>query len=184
MGEHMKLGFVSAILHDLSLEEVFQFAAKEGFACVEAMCWPPGKAERKFAGATHIDVTNFSMERGLEINLLASKYGVEISALGYYPNPLDPDESASGAVIKHLKQVIAAAKILNLSTVNTFVGRDWTKSGEANWPRFLQTWEPIIRFADLNDVRIAIENCPMLFSLDEWPVGKNLAMCPAIWTRM
>lgn len=180
----MKLGFVSAILPELPLDEVLKFAAAEGFDCVEIMCWPAGKAERKFAGVTHIDVTDFSPDRAAEINALVQKYGVEISALGYYPNPLDPDESASHSVVEHLKKVIAAAELLSLNTVNTFIGRDWRQSVEANWPRFLKVWEPIIRFAELHDVRIAIENCGMMYTEDEWPGGKNLAMCPAIWQRM
>ena len=33
-------------------------------------------------------------------------------------------------------------------------------------------------------MRIGIENCPMLFTADEWPGGKNLAHSPAIWRRM
>jgi sugar phosphate isomerase/epimerase len=180
----MKLGFVSAILPELSLEEVFRFAAAEGFDCVEVMCWPAGKAERKFAGITHINVADFSPARAGEINALVQKYGVEISALGYYPNPLDPDETASQSVVDHLKKVIVAAELLGLNTVNTFIGRDWKQSVEANWPRFLKIWEPIIRFAELHDVRIAIENCAMMYTEDEWPGGKNLAMCPAIWQRM
>jgi sugar phosphate isomerase/epimerase len=52
----MKLGFVSAILPDLALEEVIDFAARERFECVELMCWPKGKAERRYAGVTHVDV--------------------------------------------------------------------------------------------------------------------------------
>src|SRR5687767_7337470 len=166
MGQSMKLGFVSAILPELPLDEVLEFAAGEGFDCVEVMCWPAGKAERKFAGITHIDVTDFSPDRAADINALVQKYGVQISALGYYPNPLDPDEGASQAVVEHLKKVIVAAELLGLNTVNTFIGRDWKQSVEANWPRFLKVWEPIIRFAELHDVRIAIENCAMMYSED------------------
>jgi sugar phosphate isomerase/epimerase len=68
--------------------------------------------------------------------------------------------------------------------MNTFIGRDWTKSVADNWPRLLQTWEPIVRFAEHHEVRIGIENCPMLFSKDEWPGGKNLAVSPAIWRKL
>ena len=54
----MQLGFVSAIFPELSLEEVFHFASEEGFGCVEVMCWPSGKADRRYAGVTHLDVAN------------------------------------------------------------------------------------------------------------------------------
>lgn len=33
-------------------------------------------------------------------------------------------------------------------------------------------------------VRIAIENCPMLFTNDEWPGGQNIMSTPANWRRV
>jgi sugar phosphate isomerase/epimerase len=180
----MQLGFVSAILPELSLEQVLAFAREHGFACVELMCWPVGKAERKFAGVTHIDVAGLTRTQAEDVNGLCAKYGIRISSLGYYPNPLDPDPTASKRCVAHLKQVIVAAEKLGLKNVNTFVGRDWTKSVDENWPRFLKTWRPLIAFAADHDIKVGIENCPMLFTRDEWPGGKNLATSPAIWRRM
>ena len=180
----MKLGFVSAILPDLSLEEVVAFAAETGYGCVEVMCWPKGKAERRYAGVTHIDVTNFSVDDAREVHELFAEYGVTISGLGYYPNPLAPDEAEAKVYVEHIKAVIKAAALLSVPVVNTFIGRDWTKSLDENWPRFLSTWKPLIAFAEDNGVKIGIENCPMLFTRDEWPGGKNLARSPAIWRRM
>lgn len=177
----MKLGFVSAILPDLTLEEVIDFAASEGFDCVELMCWPKGKAERRYAGVTHIDATDFDADRVK--GLVASK-GVEISGLGYYPNPLAPDKAEAEVYIEHIKRVIAASARLGVNQMNTFIGRDWTRSIEDNWPRFKEVWGPLVRFAEDQGVRIGIENCPMFFTGDEWPGGKNLAYCPAIWRRM
>ena len=145
----MKLGFVSAIVPELSLEEVLAFAREEGFSCIEAMCWPTGKAERKFAGVTHVDVIGFTQSKADEVNALCARYGVSLTALGYYPNPLDPDPAVSRHCVEHLKRVIVAAEKLGLKNVNTFVGRDWTKSVDENWPRFLKTWRPIIRFAEV-----------------------------------
>lgn len=180
----MKLGFVSAILPELSLEEVLEFASAEGFACVEVMCWPPGKADRKYAGITHIDVTTLDKARAKEISQLCEKYGVEISGLGYYPNPLDPDPAVSGIAVAHLNAVIRGAPLLGIKNVNTFIGRDWRRTIDENWPRFLKTWKPIIALARKLGVRVGIENCAMLYTADEWPGGKNLAMCPAVWRRM
>lgn len=180
----MKLGFVSAILPELTLEQVFEYAAAVGYRCVEIMCWPPGRAERKYAGVTHIDVTTITKEKAGKINALCKKYNVEISGLGYYPNPLDPDPEVSKAAVEHIKKVILAAEILGLNQVNTFIGRDWKKSVDENWDRFLTTWKPIVAFAKEHGIRIGIENCPMLFTNDEWPGGKNLAHSPAIWRRM
>jgi sugar phosphate isomerase/epimerase len=180
----MKLGFVSAILPDLSLEDVVKFAARERFSCVEVMCWPPGKAERRYAGVTHLDVANFKKGDVSRVHDLLAEHKVEISGLGYYPNPLDPDRAAAAKAVSHIKKVIRASAMLGINRMNTFVGRDWTKSVDANWPRFLRTWKPLIRFADDRGVRIGIENCAMWFTGDEWPGGKNLACSPAIWRRM
>jgi len=180
----MKLGFVSAILPELSLDEVFAFAAAEGFSAVEVMCWPTGRAERRFAGVTHLDVGTVTAADVPRIREMSERHGVTISGLGYYPNPLDPDPEVSGRAVEHLKRVMDAASILGIGVVNSFVGRDWTRSVDENWPRFLETWRPLIRHAEERGVRVGIENCPMLFTRDEWPGGKNLATTPVIWRRM
>ncbi len=180
----MQLGFVSAILPDLTLEEVVSFARASDYECVELMCWPAGKAERRYAGVTHVDVTSLN-KRGVEAVLeITAAAGVAISGLGYYPNPLTPDSSEARASIQHIKKVIRASAKLGIGLVNSFIGRDWTRSVEENWPRFLKVWRPLVQFAEDQGVRIAIENCPMAFSADEWPGGKNLATTPSIWRRM
>jgi len=180
----MKLGFVSAILPELSLKELLRFAAEEGFDCVEVMCWPVGKAERRYAGVTHLDVVGLDGEKANEVQNLIRRTGVEISGLGYYPNVLSPDPAEAATCLEHLKKVIDAAPRVGVRQVNTFVGRDWTKSVDENWPRFLEVWRPLVALAEEKGVRIGIENCPMLFTADEWPGGKNLAITPAIWRRM
>jgi len=180
----MKLGFVSAILPDLSLEEVAAFAAAEGYDCVELMCWPRGKAERRYAGVTHVDCAGFGKTEAAQVKEIMAKHGVSISGLGYYPNPLAPDPKEAKVYIEHIRNVIVAAQLLGAGQMNTFVGRDWNKTVDDNWPRFKQVWKPLVAFAEDHGVRIGIENCPMLFSRDEWPGGKNLAHCPAVWRRM
>ena len=179
----MRLGFVTAILPELSLDEVLAFASAEGFACVEAMCWPVGAAERKYAGVTHVDVTDFTPGQAAEVLAACERHGVALTGLGYYPNPLDPDPAVANAAVAHLRRVIAAAPLLGLDTVNGFVGRDWHRTVDDNWPRFLATWRPLVRLAEDRGVRIGIENCPMLFTQDEWPGGKNLLTTPAVWRR-
>jgi sugar phosphate isomerase/epimerase len=180
----MKLGFVSAILPELSLEEVAAFAAEAGYDCVEVMCWPRGGAERRYAGVTHLDVTEFGPAEAARVRELMAATGVEISGLGYYPNALSADPAESEIAVRQIERVIRAASLLGLTRVNTFVGRDPVKSIDENWPRFLEVWRPLIRLAEEHGVRIGIENCPMLFTRDEWPGGKNLAISPAVWRRM
>jgi sugar phosphate isomerase/epimerase len=180
----MQLGFVSAILPELNLEETLRFAEEASFDCVELMCWPAGKAERRYAGVTHIDCGSFRKGDVARVKELVEETGVDISGLGYYPNPLAADAAEARTYVEHLKKVIKTASLLGVGVVNTFVGRDPVKSVDENWPRFLKTWKPLIEFAEGNGVKIGIENCPMSFTRDEWPGGKNLATSPAIWRRM
>ena len=180
----MKLGFVTAILPELTLEEIAAFAKDHSYECIEVMCWPKGKADRRYAGVTHIDVVGFTKDGAARVRDQMARAGVAISGLGYYPNPLAPDPAEARVYIEHIRHVIQAAKQLGLHVVNTFVGRDWTKSVDQNWPRFLDTWRPLIRFAEDDGINIGIENCPMAFTKDEWPGGKNLATSPKIWRRM
>lgn len=180
----MKLGFVSAILPEQTLAEVLSIAAEIGYDCVEIMCWPKGKAERRYAGVTHIDVMNLDEESIRDIRRLTGAKNVSISALGYYPNPLVADRDEGQVYIDQIKRVIDAADKLGIGRMNTFIGRDHTKSVEDNWPRFLEVWTDIIAYAEARKVHVGIENCPMLFTNDEWPGGKNLGTTPAIWRKM
>ena len=180
----MKLGFVSAILADQTFEKVISFAAQAGYSCVEIMCWPVGKAERRYAGVTHIDVMDLSKKKIDVIQNTLEQKGVTISGLGYYPNPLEDNKKNTNRYITHLKKVIDAAGRLGLENVNTFIGRDHKSSVEDNFKRFRKVWPGIIKYAEKRKIKIGIENCPMFFSNDEWPGGKNLASSPAIWRRM
>jgi sugar phosphate isomerase/epimerase len=180
----MQLGFVSAIVPELSLEQVFEFAQQEGFNCVEPMCWPVGAADRRYAGVTHVDVAALD-DRGVEkANALVRQTGVRISGLGYYPNPLSPDAEHRRVAAAHLAQVIDAAKRLGVGVVNTFIGRDPAQTVEAQWDVVREVWTPLLSRAERAGVKVGIEHCPMLFSNDEWPGGKNLAISPAVWRKL
>jgi sugar phosphate isomerase/epimerase len=180
----MKLGFVSAILPDLDLDHVLAFASESGYAVVEPMCWPVGRAERRYAGVTHIDVSKFGRPEAEAVQALCARHKVSISGLGYYPNPLTPDEKEAEVCIGHLRKVISAAALLGVNQVNTFVGRDPARPLSDNWRVFDERWPAIVRHAEASGVRIGIENCPMFFTQDEWPGGKNLAVSPRIWREM
>lgn len=179
----MQLGFVSAIVGDLDLRGVFELAARLKYDCVELMCWPAGPPDRRYAGVTHVDVGHSATADLAAIRRLAADHGVGLSALGYYPNPLSPDSVESKTAVDHLRRVMAAAAELGVG-INTFIGRDPRLSIDDNWPRFLDTWGPLIDEAARLKVRTGIENCPMLFSHEEWPGGKNLAISPSVWRRM
>ncbi|WP_299431559.1 sugar phosphate isomerase/epimerase [uncultured Meiothermus sp.] len=180
----MELGFVSAILPDLSLEQVLEFASEQGFETVEVMCWPKGKAERRYAGVTHIDVASLNEAEIKKIMTLTRKHGVSISGLGYYPNPLVADEREASVYIEHIKKVITASARLGAGRMNTFIGRDHTRSLKDNWTLFDERWPEIIKHAEKQKVKVGIENCPMYFTGDEWPGGKNMAINPVVWREM
>jgi sugar phosphate isomerase/epimerase len=180
----LDLGFVSAILAEKKFDEVIEFASKNQFKCVEIMCWPVGKAERRYAGVTHINVDETGDEEAARIKDTLNRNNVYISGLGYYPNPLDPDQQQAEFYIEHIKKVIRTAAHLGIGVVNTFIGRNPAQSVEENLKKFADVWPGIIKVAEENNVKIGIENCPMLFTRDEWPGGKNLATTPAIWRKM
>jgi sugar phosphate isomerase/epimerase len=180
----MQLGFVSAILHDLTLEEVLAFAADERFPVVELMCWPPGRADRRYAGVTHLDVSNFTPADAAHVRDLVRIHGVQVSGLGYYPNPLDPNPDHRAVVADHLKKVIRAAPLVGVGVVNTFIGRDPAQDMTASLAAAKEVWPGILAEAAAAGVKVGIEHCPMLFGPDEWPGGKNLAVSPAVWREL
>ncbi|MBO4468192.1 MAG: sugar phosphate isomerase/epimerase [Clostridia bacterium] len=180
----MKLGVVSAIYDSFSFEEMIDDAAKNGLTCVEVACWPQGKAERRYAGVSHIDVENTSEKYLDYVKDYCKSKGVEISSLAFYPNTMDGDLEKRAANIEHLKKVITMSALLGVNMVTTFVGRDQFKTVEENLKIFEEVWKPIVRFAEEKRVKIAIENCPMLFGADQWPGGQNLFTTPKLWRKM
>ena len=178
----MKLGLVSAILDGWDLEGMLAEAKAAGYSCVEVACWPAGKAERRYAGVSHIDVCNTSEEYIRRVKDLFARYGLTISALAFYPNPLDPEKGP--AAVEHLYHVIEMSALLGVNLVTTFIGRDQTKTVEENLELVKTVWPPVLEYAREKGVRIAIENCPMLFGSDQWPGGQNLFTSPANWKKV
>jgi sugar phosphate isomerase/epimerase len=180
----MKLGFFTAALPGNTLEQAAKWGAESGFQAIEIACWPLEKASRRYAGVTHIDVGELNKAKARDVRKMLDGYGLIISALGYYPNPLHPDPKHRQTVVAHLKKVIEAAELLEVPVVGTFIGKDKDKTVPANLDDYAKVWPPIVKFARQHGVKIGIENCPMLFSYDEWPGGCNLASTPAIWRKM
>ena len=178
----MKLGLLTAPFPRRSLERVAAWASGEGFEMLEVACWPAAGAERRrYAGTSHIDVASFDPE---SVRATLEKHGLEISSLAYYPNNLHPDPKERRAANTHLRKVIDAAAKLEVPIVGTFVGRDKTKNVPDNFREFRKVWPRLVDYAESKGVKIAIENCPMIFSWDEWPGGTNLASTPAAWDEM
>ena len=180
----MKLGLVSAILDQSDFYELIDVVAENGLESVEVACWPQGKAARRYAGVSHIDVAHLTAEKAEELSAYADKKGVEISSLAYYPNPLDEDLEKRQEVIDHLYKVIDASALIGVNMVTTFLGRMPGKTVSVNLEEAVKVWTPILEYAQSLNVKVAIENCPMLFTEDEWPGGQNLFTTPAIWRQV
>ncbi len=178
----MKLGLLTAAFPDLDLEQVAEWSAGNGFAMLEIACWPSAGGERRrYAGVCHVDVDALDADA---VRSTMARHGLEISSLAYYPNNLHPDPVEREAANAHLRKVIDAAAEIGVGVVGTFVGRDKTRSVPDNLDEFRKVWPPLVAFAEERGVRIAIENCPMIFSHDEWPGGTNLAATPAVWDEL
>ena len=180
----MKVGIISAILDGWTFEEMIDVVSDMGFSCVEVACWPKGEAERRYAGVSHIDVDEMDDKRALEILEYCKKKNVQISALAFYPNTMEADIIKRERNIIHLKKVIEAAARLGVGMVTTFIGRDQAKTVEENIELFKEIWPDIIKYAESKKVKIAIENCPMLFDHNQWPGGQNLMTTPVIWRKL
>ncbi|MDO4272179.1 MAG: sugar phosphate isomerase/epimerase [Eubacteriales bacterium] len=176
----MKIGFVSAILDDWDFREVVDIAADMKYRCIELACWPKEKAQRRYAGVSHLDVAELNDEKAGQFNMYLHSKEIELSSLAYYPNVM----GGGSECIAHLYQVMEAAKKMHVNLVSTFIGRVQDKTVEENLDLFERTWIPIVEKAENLGIKIAIENCPMLFGKEQWPGGQNLAYSPAIWREM
>lgn len=181
----MQLGLLTAPFEDTPLTEVAAWAGANGFSALEVACWPAaGSERRRYAGTSHIDVVGLTRSQAEEITGALAERGVTISGLGYYPNPLHADAGHREAVIGHLMQVISAAGTMGVGVVNTFLGGDRNLTVDENWARATGIFAPIVAHARDAGVRLCFENCPMIFSRDEWPGGHNIAYAPKTWRRI
>jgi sugar phosphate isomerase/epimerase len=180
----IKLGLVSAILPNFSFEEVIDYCKSIGLECVEICCWPEGKATRRYAGVTHINVNETDDSTLSSYIDYAHKKGVTISSLACYQNPLSYDKAEAKASQAHLHLLIDASAKMGINLVTTFIGKDKTLTVEQNLVQMREIWAPILRHAEEKNVLIGIENCPMFFTENEWPGGNNLASTPYIWREM
>lgn len=181
----MKLGLLTAPFDTADLMDVAAWSGANGFAALEIACWPSsGGEQRRYAGTSHINVDGLEAGQATEIRDRLDGHGLEISGLGYYPNPLHGEADHRDEVIGHLKKVITAAGLMGVPVVNTFVGGDRTLTVDDNWERATRIFSPVVDHARDAGVRLCFENCPMIFSYDEWPGGHNIAYSPKIWRRI
>lgn len=182
----MKLGLVTAILDTYDYQQMIDAMAEVGLEAAEVACWPSGPAARRYAGVSHIDAQRVLVDQEYAENIkkYAEYHGIELATLAYYPNNLDADLDARKAANDHLLTVIDAAAKLGVGAVGTFVGRMQSATVEENLAEVRRVWPAIVAHAEDAGVKIAIENCPMLFTSDEWPGGQNLMTTPALFDEV
>jgi sugar phosphate isomerase/epimerase len=181
----MHLGLLTAPFPEMPLLKVADWAVAIGLGTLEIACWPVAGGEaRRYAGTAHIDTAALDKAAAADLMAALRERGARVSALGYYPNPLHPDADHRAKVADHLKTVIAAAELMGLGLVNTFVGGNRALTVDENWEAAGKVWPEILAFARDRGVTIGFENCPMIFSNDEWPGGHNIAYSPRIWRRI
>lgn len=107
---------------------------------------------------------------------------IEVSAIGYYANHLDPNIRERKEFNEHFIRLMDLAEMLDVKILGTFTGRDPEKDIPENIPDFKQVWTPIVKQAEEKGLKIAFENCPMF---RHFPFrGINIAYTPRAWDLM
>ena len=182
----MKLGVVSSIFKNYDFDKMIDVVASLGLTCIEASAWPKIKTSRRYAGVQHIDPEKVIKDSKYRKHIIeySKMKNVEIASLGYHANILDGNIKNRNNNITHLKKCIVAAYHLNVKMVTCFIGRDQNKNIEENIEIVKKVWPSILNVAKKYDIRLAIENCPMLFTKNEWPGGQNIMSNPELWNQI
>jgi sugar phosphate isomerase/epimerase len=163
----MRLGFYT----DYSIE-IARFAQEVGFKSLQLSAWPQSA----------LDVNTVSDECVYDIQMDLASKDIEISALGYYPNFLDPDPIQAEEARNYFLKVLERAAHMGVPVVSTFAGRRPELSVRENIPLFERVFSRFCEKAEQLGIKIAIENCPML---DRFYLrGENIAFSPEIWDEM
>jgi len=177
----MKIGFLTACLPQVGLDDLVQWAAQQGFKALELAAWPV-ESDRDYQ-ARQIDAANFTKDEAARVKDLFAKHDMEISAMAYYDNNLHPDPEKRKYFHGHLKKVIDTAQLLDVELVGTFVGSRPDKSPAENIKEIGQVFRELVKYAEDRGVKLMIENCPM----DHWVqfgLPGNYAYSPELWEAL
>lgn len=177
----MKLGFLTACLPQVSLEDLVRWASEQGFQMLELAAWPV-KSTRDYQ-ARQIDAARFTKEDAERVKELFARQGLGISALAYYDNNLDPNLKKRKYYHDHLKRVIDTAALLGVDLVGTFVGARPDKLPKENMKEIGRVFRGMVKYAEDRGVRIMIENCPME-NWQQFGLPGNLAYSPELWEAL
>ena len=177
----MKIGFLTACLPQVPLQDLVPWASRQGFQTLELAAWPV-KSTRDYQ-ARQLDAASIKKKEAEQIKDLFSSHSIGISALAYYDNNLDKNLKKRKYYQGHLTKVINAAAMLDVKLVGTFVGGRADKLPGENIKEIGKEMRKIVKYAEDRGVRIMIENCPM----DNWQrfnLPGNFAYSPELWEAM
>jgi len=177
----MKLGYITACLPNINLDELVKWSSETGFSTLELAAWPI-ESNRDYQ-ARQIDAANFNKDDADRVKGIFEEYGMEISAMAYYDNNLHPDLDKRNNYISHLKKVIDTASLLDVELVGTFIGSRPDKSPTENIKEDGEVFRKIVEYAEDKGVKIMIENCPM----ENWVqfgLPGNYAYSPELWDAL
>ncbi len=163
----MRIGFYT----DYS-ESIAAFAQEVGFTSLQLSAWP----------SSTLNADTITDDRIAEIRADLDGRDIEISALGYYPNPLDVDPAKAEEARRYLRKVIELAPRVGVDTVCTFVGQTQGTPVIDCMDAFKEVFTPLCQHAEEHGVRLGIENCPMRDHRTGH--GENIARSPEVWDAM
>lgn len=163
----MKLGFLTQYSEDM-----VEFAEDTGCECLELHAGPgsPLDADKLIGG------------KWGEIKDRLNRAGIEISSLAFHPNHLDPNADKRRKNSRYFRKLISLAAEMEVPVVSTFAGAVPGKSIPETIPIFKRVWTPLVKHAEKEGVKIAIENCPMFHGYPFY--GINIAYKPEAWDLM
>ena len=177
----MKIGFLTACLPQIGLEDLVAWAASSGFGALELAAWPQ-QSDRDYQ-ARQIDAARFNRSDAERVKDLFARHKMKISAMAYYDNNLHPDPEKRKSYHAHLKKVIDTAEMLGVGLVGTFVGSRPDRTPAENMKEIGKEFRGLVKYAVDHRVKLMIENCPM----DHWVqfgLPGNYAYSPELWDAL
>jgi DNA-(apurinic or apyrimidinic site) lyase len=178
----MKVGVLTVLLGDQSLDESLSYLAGLGVDTVEIACGG-------FVGDDHLPSEEYlnNEDKQAELLDLLDEHDLEISALATHNNPIHPVEEEAAEDDEQLRTAIELAGQLDINTVTGFSGLpggspedvtpNWITAPwppehaaalEYQWEVATEYWTDVADFADEHGVDVAIEMHPnMLVSEPE-----------------
>ena len=176
---------------DLAVEEWLEFAAEIGADTIElsAALHPtvadvPPEAMLDPVANT-LDLRDpFTKDRAERVLATVRSTGVEIADVAYFDDMLHEDPAVRKKKHDFMVAVMEAAVLLGVPAVTGFVGRDQSKSMDANLVEFEQSFVPLLQAAKERGLQYRVEQCPMPGWTPSDNFHNNIAYTPGTWIAL